>query len=311
MDNLEKNEPSAVLWQSNFITSSRYEMSATEKNIIYMVMNQIKKNDPPGTIYKISAVELMTLTNTELKYEALKKASAKLITRLLEGMEQNGNWLQTSFVASAEYITGKGIIEIELSSKLQPHFVELKEQFTTFQLDMALSLGSVYSKRLYEMLSQYKNMKDKTFKVDFIELKKRFNLIDPKTGHDKYEKYSQFKRAVLDVGLDEINGGTDIYFSYKAIEGKKYGRGRKPVTDIEFSVIYKGKEDAFSFDENNKPLFDRLTNDFKLRKDQANLVLQKHSREEINRELYQINIKMANKEIRDVGAFTAKVFGVQ
>lgn len=311
MDNSDKNEPAAVLWQSNFITSSRYEMSATEKNIIYMVMNQIKKNDPPGTIYKISAVELMSLTKTELKYEALKKASAKLITRLLEGMEQNGNWLQTSFVSSAEYITGKGMIEIELSQKLQPHFIELKEQFTTFQLDMALSLGSVYSKRLYEMLSQYKNMKDKTFKIDFLELKKRFNLIDPKTGHDKYEKYSQFKRAVLDVGLDEINGSTDIYFSYRAVEGKKFGRGRKPVTDIEFSVIYKGKEDISSFDENNRPIFDRLTNDFKLRKDQANLVLERHSRDEINRELYQINIKHVNREIRDIGAFTAKVFGVQ
>lgn len=307
---MEKEEISTTLWQSNFITSARYEMSATEKNILYMVMAQIKKNDPINKRYSVSANELMSFTGMELKYDALKKATAKLITRLLEGIETNGNYLQTTFVSSAEYITGKGIIEIEISQMLRPHLFQLKEQFTTLQLDIALSLNSIYSKRLYEHLSMYKNMKDKTFRISVKELKTNFSIIDLKTGKDTYAKYGEFKRAVLDVAEKEINGNSDIYFSYKPIEGKIVGRGRKPINYLEFSVIYKNPKEMASYEEGNKPLFDRLTNDFGQRKDQANAILLKHSREEINRQLYQLSVKKANKEIGDIGAFTAKVFGV-
>ena len=37
-----------TLWQDNLLTIARYDMTALEKNIIYMVMAQIKKNDIPG-----------------------------------------------------------------------------------------------------------------------------------------------------------------------------------------------------------------------------------------------------------------------
>ena len=286
-------------------------MSAVEKNIIYMVMAQIKKGDTPDTLYTISAMELMKATGQEIKYDYLKKATFKLISRVLEGVAKNGNLLQVSFVSSAEYITGKGLIEIELSQKILPFYLDLKEQFTTFQLDVALSLNSIYAKRLYEMLSMYKNMKDKRFRVNLRELKDRLYLIEAKTGKEKYEKYTHFVQKVLEPAEREINGQTDIFFTYKAIEGKKYGKGRKPVEQIEFSVIYKEKNMDIGFEGDHMALYGRLTTDFKLRKDQASEVVSKFHREEINRQLYQINIKLLNREIKDVGAYTAKIFKVQ
>jgi plasmid replication initiation protein len=311
MEESEKVIDPVTLWQSNFITSARYEMSAMEKNIIYMVMAQIKKNDSPGKMYMVSALELMKNTGSHILYEDLKKATSKLRERKLDGILPNGNYLEVSFIASAEYITGKGLIEIELSQKILPFYLDLKEQFTTFQLDIALSLNSMYSKRMYEILSMYKNMKDKSFKTSIQELKERLHLINPKTGKDKYPTYTKLETNVLKPAENEINGHTDIFFTYKPIEGQKYGKGRRPIVSIEFKIIYKAKSPLFGYEDYNKPLFDRLTNDFKLRKDQANAVLEKHSREEINKELYQISIKQANKEIKDLGAFTATVFNVK
>jgi plasmid replication initiation protein len=311
IETTEASEERITLWQSNFITSARYEMSAMEKNIIYMVMSQIKKSDIPNRLYIVSAVELMANTGTNILYEDLKKATSKLRERKLDGILPNGNYLETSFIASAEYITGKGLIEIELSQKVLPFYLDLKEQFTTFQLDVALSLNSIYSKRMYEILSMYKNMKDKSFKISVKEFKERLFLINPKTGKDKYPTYTKLETNVIKPAEKEINGGTDIFFNYKAIEGAKQGKGRKPITHLEFSIIYRDKKPMFGYEENNKPIFDRLTNDFSLRKDQANLVLQKFSREEINKQLYQLSIKVANREIKDIGAFTATVFGVK
>ena len=299
-----------TLWQSNFITSAKYEMSALEKNIIYMVMAQIRKEDTAEKVYLVSAKELMLLTGSEVKYADFQKATAKLITRLLQGTLANGNFLQTTFVSSAEYLKGQGLIEITISPKIRPFYIDLKREFTTFQLNIALNLHTVYAKRLYEIFSMYKNMKDKTFTINLLDLKQRLLLIDEKTGRDKYEKFTHFKKAVLDPAEREINTKSDISFSYVAIEGNKAGRGRKPVEQLEFTVTYTEPIERYSFDDHNLPLFTRLTTQFNLRKDQATKILENFQPIEINKMLYDIHLKVINKEVTNIGAYTAKAFGL-
>ncbi|WP_176464551.1 replication initiation protein [Flectobacillus sp. BAB-3569] len=155
-------------------------MSALEKNIIYMVMSQIKKEDSADKIYIVAARELMLLTGSEIKYTDFQKATAKLVTRLLQGTLPNGNILQTTFVSSAEYIRGQGLIELTISPKIRPFYIDLKKEFTTFQLNIALNLHTIYAKRLYEILSMFKNMRNQKFRVNLFELKKKLNLIDEK-----------------------------------------------------------------------------------------------------------------------------------
>ena len=307
----QKDNPQEImLWQSNFITSAKYEMSALEKNIVYMVMAQIRKEDTAEKIYFVSARELMQLTGIEIKYTDFQKATAKLVGRLLQGTLSNGNFLQTTFVSSAEYIKGQGIIEITVSPKIRPFYIDLKREFTTFQLDIALNLHTVYAKRLYEIFSMYKNMKDKSFKINLIELKERLLLIDEKTGRDKYEKFTHFKTAVLDPAEREINGKSDISFSYITIEGKKAGRGRKPIEQLEFTITYTEQTTKYSFDDANLPIFTRLITQFHLRKDQACKILDNFTTVEINKSLYEIHLKVINKEVKNIGAYTAKTFGL-
>lgn len=298
------------LWQSNFITSARYEMTALEKNILYMLMSQIKKTDSAETIYTISGQELMQSTGKEVRYEDLKSATKKLLERVVDGMNGQGNYVQTTFLSSATYITGKGLIELTLSPAIRPHYIELKEKFTTFQLEVALSLRSVYSKRMYEILSMYKNFKDKKFRMSVSDLKHRLSIISDK-GVDKYKSFKDFNKAILIPAENEINGESDLFFTYKPIEGKQSGRGRKPIDFIEFDIVYKGKDaPTIGYDEDNKPLFDRLISDFSLRKDQANDIIIKYSKVEINKQLYDIHIANMNGKIANLGAYTAKIFNL-
>ena len=46
------------LIQHNAITEARYEMSALEKNILYMLMGELQEDDPPGKEYVVSAANL-------------------------------------------------------------------------------------------------------------------------------------------------------------------------------------------------------------------------------------------------------------
>lgn len=294
----------ATLWQDNALTIARYEMTALEKNILYMVMASIKRDDKPNTTYQVSARELMALTGETIKVSDLQKATKRLITRYFETTLPNGNLLQATFVASAEYMTGQGIIELELSHKVRPLYVELKDRFTTIQLHTALTLNSKYAKRLYELFSMYKNLPDKTFRIGVQQLKERLELIDSKTGKDRYEKWTHFKNRVLDPSEHEINGKADLSFSYTPL---KQGRS---VTQIEFTVHYQPQKQIVTYDGPNAAVFGRLVTHFGLRQDQAHKVLNLHSLADINKQLHTIQLRVVNKELENVGAYTAKLFGV-
>ena len=153
-------------------------------------------------------------------------------------------------------------------------------------------------------------MRDKSFIINLMELKQKLQLIDEKTGRDKYEKFTHFKKAVLDPAEREINSKSDISFSYVIIEGNKAGRGRKPVEQLEFTIVYTDQISKYSFDEKNLPIFTRLTTQFNLRKDQASKILDNFSAIEINKILYDIHLKVINREITNVGAYTAKIFDI-
>jgi plasmid replication initiation protein len=300
-----------IIWQSNFITSGRYEMSALEKNILYVVLSQLKKNDPVGKIYLISTKDISGRTGESINYDSFKKATEKMLSRVIEGVLPNGNLLQISFISHAEYLNNQGVIEIGLSPKIVPFFIDLKDNFTTFGLDVALSLKSIYSKRIYEMLSMYKNFDNSSFTVNLMDFKKTLEIIHPVTGKDKYETFSLFKKNVLDCAVREINGNTDILFSYVAIEGSKSGKGRKPIVKLEFSVKNLQKKALIEFDsKENAPILSRLIVDFKLRKDQAISVMNNHSLQDIHKTLYAINIEKMNGKIKNIGAYTSKTFKV-
>jgi plasmid replication initiation protein len=296
------------IFQDNVLTLARYEMTEAEKNILYMVVAQIKKDDPVTKMYQVTVKEMAEITGSkELMFETYKQATQKLISRVFVTTLPNGDILQAGFIASALYRKGTGIIQIELSQMVRPFYVDLNTRFTKMQLAAAISLNSAYAKRIYELLCMYKNMKDKTFRRNLIDLKTMLNIINAKTGRDSYPTWTKFQKNVLEVANKEINGHTDLSFKYKPIYGDRPGRGRKPVEQVEFEVFYSAKQQP----EPTTPLIERLVKQFRLRPDQAAIVLEMHSIEVINRQLYDIDIKAADGKVKNLGSYTAKVFGLE
>jgi len=172
------------------------------------------------------------------------------------------------------------------------------------QLHTALTLNSKYAKRLYELFSMYKNLPDKTFRISVQELKERLDIIDPKTKNDRYEKWTHFKNRVLDPAEHEINGKADLSFKYQPIK-----RSRS-ITHIDFMVQYHRNIPIAAYEGPNAAAFGRLTTHFGLRSDQAHKVISSHPLAEINKQLHKIQLRDINRELENVGAYTAKVFGL-
>lgn len=283
-------------------------MTETEKNLLYMVVSQVKPEDSESKAYQVSVKEMARITGSErLMAEAYKQAARRLMTRVFETTLSDGDALIAAFIASARFKKGTDIIEIELSRHVRPLYVDLNKKFTKVQLAAAISLNSTYAKRIYELLCMYKNMPDKTFRRSIVDLKAMLWVVDPKTGKDSYPDWTNFERRILEVAAKEINGHTDLSFTYKPIYGDRPGRGRKPVVEVEFEVFYQAKPEPAQ----TTSMHERLVKQFRLRVDQADRVLSSHSVETINRQLYDIQTKAASGGVKNIGSYTAKVFGLE
>ena len=181
-----------------------------------------------------------------------------------------------------------------------------------FKLAAALSLQSIYAKRIYEFLCMNRNVEGGAFEVDVMDLKLRFNIID-ETGKDSYPAWFNFKKRVLEPAQREINEKADITFQYAPVAGVKYGRGRNPVSGVKFTITQAGNsllKPLPAMDETRSVLFGRLVNDFKLRKDQAQKVLTSFMVKEITKKLYDIQLLVNDSKVNNIGSYTAKSFGV-
>ena len=230
-----------VIKQHNFLTTARYEMSALEKNIVYMLIDQLNDTDPWGKKYLVPIQELQEKRGIRIHKERALLAAKKLISRGITIYHDDQKaFVSIGVLASADY--GKGNksnhLELEFDQKLYPFLVNLKQRFTTYRLQAALDLRSRYAKRMYEILSQFKDTG--VMKVSLNELKTRLGLIDVDTGKERYTEFKLFTSKVLDVAQRELAQHTEIRFSYTPRKtGKKY-------TNLEFKIshtpLFKGPE---------------------------------------------------------------------
>lgn len=229
-----------LLRQHNAITEARYEMSALEKNIVYMLMRNIEEGDPDDKEYVIDIYELESVLGPLTKKE-IREARDNLIQRAYTIKRDNGNVLVVSLMTVVQYDMGANKLAIKISSKILPYFLELKNNYTVFELNVALSLKSKYAKRLYEMLSQHKEAG--VFNISIKDLKWRLDLLEEEKKQESYIKFNAFKQRVLEPAQKELTEFADITFSYEATKtGNKY-------TDLAFKINHTPpqalKEESF------------------------------------------------------------------
>ncbi len=293
-----------TLVEHNDLITAHYDMSASEQDILSLVLAQLKEEHPPNHFYRISINELEELSKKQINYQDIRKSTHKLLTRVCTIIKENGNVLEVTMISDAEYIKGEGYLEIGLSPKLRPFLFDLKSNFTRYQLRMFGALRSKYSKRIYKMLSQFKSTGIMHISVE--ELKTRLKLFDPKTGKEAFANdWTKFVAKVLEIAKREINEFTDIRCSYEA---QKTGR---KFTHLEFKIARVPQEQLkakYGEDQATADLHNRLVGKFKLSKWQADDIIIHVPEREIAKTLYEISLQLSDKRIQNVGGYVAKVF---
>lgn len=215
-----------IVTQSNKLIQAKHNhpLTTREQKIILTMVSMIEPSDQDFKEYRISVKEFTKLLGLkESKYSQIKEITKKLMSKTIEIPQDDGGWLLSHWVSSVKYIKGEGIVELYFSPDLKPYMLQLKNQFTSYQLSNILSLQSSYSIRLYELLKQWQYLGK--WESDLDELKLQFGIQD-----GTYKRYNHFKTRVLKKAVDELNYETDLKIKFEEIK-----KGRS-VVKIKFHI---------------------------------------------------------------------------
>lgn len=299
MTEYEKN--GSLIKQSNLLTQSRFDLTALEMNILFALLYEMKAQKFTGNFFTINIDSIMKITDNKKKQ--LIDAAASLMNRRYEKKEGR-NFTMVNFISSAEFTNGSLVIEV--SEKIMPEYTNL-ERFTEFEIKTALGVTSKYSKRIYTILSQFKNSKmmtsegSRVFNITIDDLRRRLDLTEDSEGRKPLENWGMFKLRVLEVAKKQLDeADSDLSFDYKV--SKKYG---KKVISIDFILIVK-KERLPEVDA----MINNLTGQFKLAMWQAVLLVDNVPLEKIKDVLKIIYLKIYDrtKPVDNPGGYTVSVF---
>lgn len=218
-----------LIVKHNKVIESKYHMTSTEAKIIAKLTCMINKDDEDFKEHIFRSSDLLEELGFGVNnYVALEEAISKLITREIKIQQSNDKKLVTTFLSSCLYDNTNSTVILSYDPKLKPYFLQLKKNFTKYNLENILELKSFYAIRIYELVKQYERIKERT-----IELEELKDILD--ATQKSYNRYNNFKRKVLLQAQDEINEKTDLEIDFEEIK-----TGRK-VTAIKFLIKKKEK----------------------------------------------------------------------
>ncbi len=160
-------------------------------------------------------------------YRALQKHTKGMLGKVVELQMPNKDYLQfvlftKSYYHKDEY--GKPIIEITCTEEAKDLFFCInKYHFFKYALENVINLTRKASYLLYVYIRHNRYRGEWVTTLDEL----RDSVLDCK-GQESYQAFKEFKRAVLDPAVKEVNKKTDCHFEYEAVK-----RGRK-VAEIKF-----------------------------------------------------------------------------
>lgn len=231
--------PAGERWvtMSNALIRAAHGLTLGEKRVIAWAVSTLDSRQilKPGEVptTRISAMEYAKEFEVDIDtaYIQLQGAAKSLYNRSITFYEpahkRNGKPLpptkvQMRWVGEARYQAGEGWIELAWWPKLLPQLTGLRKQFTSYQLQQASALRSVYSWRLLELLTRFKS----TGKAEY-------TIEDFATSMEATEKqradFNNIKRRMIEPAVKELTEKDGWLIQWEPI---KAGRKVKSVRFI-------------------------------------------------------------------------------
>ena len=199
-----------VVVQDNRLIESPKGLSLQEAKLFLLIISKVNpKTDSDFSTFRISVSEYAKALNLkQLDYNEFRKVVKKLLKRTMEIKNpKEKHDIEFPLLSRAEYFYGKGYAELRINDTLKPYLLQLNQQFTLYNLPLAMTFSSSHAIYLYELMERYENIGTCTISID--KLKEFLRL-----SNSSYSRVNNLKIYVLDIALREINQKTDLNISY-------------------------------------------------------------------------------------------------
>lgn len=217
--------------QSNNFTLSKIEFkNVYEKRIAYAIIDsvspylkkQINENkdlQQQGKEVNYQAgmfdIDQITYLAKDLEpnrqyYPLLRKAISGLGREIV--IETEEEIITTRFILKSKWSKRAESLLLNVDKELIQFLSDLTHGYTTLQIKTALSLGSMYSMKIYEIICKWRGKKK--FYISLEDLRFYTNTLNI------YPQPYDFKKNVLEIAKKELkeNTDTDMVFNYKDVK---------------------------------------------------------------------------------------------
>ena len=291
--------------KSNELINAMGKGTALSQKLFAIGMQHITVDNTNNVVATIYGSELRKMFNSSSgslyeHIEALCDRQIKGATifdwNLLMKDKENGKIEAHQVVTDASF--KDGTLKLRYNNSLTDKIVNLQKNYTILSLADTLSLKSVYSLRLYEMLKAAYDYKraltkedgEQEFEYNLTELKLELGIINSggskeiktelekdfpdydkidelaeKTGQTKYKEYKIFNRNVLSKTKEELNKKTSLTVDYEPIKSGRRAVGIRFFVSQKENLSDKSKAAVINKDEVLDDLIDLLHDDFKVK----------------------------------------------
>lgn len=218
---------------NELIQQSRFNLSLQQQKIVLYLISQISPYDEDFKTFSFDIREFCRACGIDYdnggNYDLLKKqikaiADESVWITMPDGLTDTlFRWIEKPRIKKKS-----GIIELRLDEDLRPYLLQLRQNFTKYDIIYTLNFKSKYTIRLYELIKSihYQELETLEYKFSLEKLRKL-------TGSENHKTYQHFKDRVLLPAIREIN-----QYSDKIIEFEPLKDGRT-VKAIKFYISTK------------------------------------------------------------------------
>ena len=241
-----KHLPAQYVNMSNAVVRSAQGLDLVAKRAIMLALAKtdsvpaasLAKANREGWKIRLTAQEYADSFNVDAStaYIALQQARDRFLKRTIRRLEHDrrGKLIEHHYtwLTGATYHHGEGWVELRFSHEVAPFLLGLRREFTSYQLQQASALRSVYSWRLMECLESWKSSGRWLVSVEEF-----MHIMEVPPSFQK--SYGMTKRRVIEPAIKELRDKNGM--NVQVLEVKA---GRK-VLSLEFTFEPSAQQRLF------------------------------------------------------------------
>lgn len=191
-----------------------------QQKIMFFLTSRIQPDDKDFEEYTFKIVDFCRVCGLDSvgghSYEIIKDSVQALADKSVwvkkNDDEKDDTEILLRFIEKAEISKESGTIKIIISDDMKPYLLQLRKNYTSFELLYTLRFKRKASPRLYEILKSrhYDILKPYVYEIEVEQLRELLNADDKET----YKEYRYFNKMVIKPAVKEINEQTDITVTY-------------------------------------------------------------------------------------------------